>query len=31
MEHEIYKELKTKIDQLRGASVTQADGLRRAG
>jgi tetratricopeptide (TPR) repeat protein len=31
MEHEIYKELKTKIDRLRGSSVTQADGLRRAG
>jgi hypothetical protein len=31
MEHELYGQLKTKIDQLRNASVTQADGRRRAG
>jgi tetratricopeptide (TPR) repeat protein len=31
MEHRLYEQLKTKIDQIRGASVTQADGLRRAG
>jgi tetratricopeptide (TPR) repeat protein len=31
MEHELYEQLKTKIDQIRGASVTQSDGLRRAG
>jgi hypothetical protein len=31
MEHQLLDELKTKINQLRGSSVTQADGLRRAG
>jgi tetratricopeptide (TPR) repeat protein len=31
MEFERYEEMKAKIDQIRGASVTQADGLRRAG
>jgi tetratricopeptide (TPR) repeat protein len=31
MEHELYAQLKTKIDQIRNASVTQADGRRRAG
>jgi hypothetical protein len=31
MEHELHKELKAKIDRIRAESVTQADGLRRAG
>ncbi|MCI0334322.1 MAG: tetratricopeptide repeat protein [Planctomycetes bacterium] len=31
MEIRIYEDLKAKIDQIRGSSVTQADGLRRAG
>jgi tetratricopeptide (TPR) repeat protein len=31
MEFGRYEEMKTKIDQIRGSSVTQADGLRRAG
>ncbi len=31
MEIDIYEDLKSKIDQIRGSSVTQADGLRRAG
>jgi tetratricopeptide (TPR) repeat protein len=31
MEHELYEQLKSKIDQLRGGSVTQAEPLRRAG
>jgi tetratricopeptide (TPR) repeat protein len=31
MEIQLYDELKAKIAQIRGASVTQAEGLRRAG
>jgi tetratricopeptide (TPR) repeat protein len=31
MEFDRYAEMKGKIDQIRNASVTQADGLRRAG
>ena len=31
MEYESYEEMKAKIDQLRGASVTQAEPRRRAG
>jgi hypothetical protein len=31
MEHDRYEELKAKIEQIRGASVTQAEPRRRAG
>jgi hypothetical protein len=31
MEHDRYEELKTKITQLRGASVTRAEPRRKAG
>jgi cellulose synthase operon protein C len=31
MEIQLFDQLKAKIDQLRGSSVTQAEGLRRAG
>jgi hypothetical protein len=31
MEHGNYDQVKAKIDQIRGASVTQAEPLRRAG
>lgn len=31
MEIELFDELKTKIDQIRGASTAQSEGLRRAG
>jgi tetratricopeptide (TPR) repeat protein len=31
MEHDLYEQLKSKIDQLQGKSVTQAEPLRKAG
>jgi hypothetical protein len=31
MEIELFKDVKAKIDQIRGSSVTRAEGVRRAG